>query len=79
MAKNDILVDGYNSGAAPHPAPDAAKFGVGVTDQNGVRQAAEARLAHSDKLTSMPNPQKDQIPSPLHPTDVKPVGGGFDD
>ena len=50
MAK-DVKVDGYNSGAAPSPAPAAAEFGRGVSDLAGVKQATDARRAHSAALT----------------------------
>lgn len=59
MAK-DIKVDGYDSGAAPSPPPGAATFGVGARNLAEIKQATEARTAHSKKLTNTPFPVGDR-------------------
>lgn len=80
MAK-DIKVDGYNGGAAPSPAPAAATFGVGAKNLAEIKQAADARAAHSKKLTNLPFPVSDRDgddPKPQVWNGGDAVGGGND-
>jgi hypothetical protein len=51
--KTDIkpLIDGYNSQAAPVNPPAAAIFNQGVTNEAGIREAADRRREHSSRLS----------------------------
>jgi hypothetical protein len=45
------LIDGYQSGGTKTMPPSAAKFGVGATTLEQIKQATDARREHSRQLS----------------------------
>ena len=50
------LIDGYQSGGVKTNPPAAAKFNVGATNVEQVREATEARRQHSRQLSEAGKP-----------------------